>query len=180
MNVLVYWPPTLSWARDNPVRLVIASENLNKARQELAREAGGILSDTTAEIGERIRAELTGEDVTIEKPEQTIRDVTSLQNVSMVWHIQPKTPGPKTLTLDVYNQILVPGATAVEIEQPAYERKINVKIDPLDWLTWEASRVTGLQWLLTVLLLPVFGFLIHKRKAIALILRRIWPRPAKP
>jgi hypothetical protein len=148
MPVLVRWRDQLPWERQTPITVVIASSDRAAAQAALDTatvKSGGHVEEKPVAIGQRVRAELTGLNVEIDKPEQTVRDVTALQNVTFEWLVKPTRPGKTVLTLRIFNELITPGGP-IELERPALVHEMSVKIGVLDWLTWQMEQMKGLQW----------------------------------
>lgn len=171
--VLVKWSDHLPWGKQTPVTAIIASADRAAAETTLdsaAANSGGHVEERPVAIGRRVRAELTGLNVEIDKPEQTVRDVTSLQNVTFEWLVKPTRPGKTVLTLRIFNELITPDGP-IELERPALVHEMSVKIGVLDWLTWQMERMQGLQWLIGGLL-ALLGLAFANRAK----LRRWWKR----
>ncbi len=148
LSVFVAWRDELPWGgrpRSRP-----SSPRLT------GRKPRPALADTWARPGPRRRSSPSAarcgpscpaSNVEIAKPEQTVRDVTNLQNVTFEWLVKPTRPGRTTLTLRVFNQVITPDGP-IELERPALVHEMSVKIGVLDWLTWHMERMKGLQWLI--------------------------------
>jgi hypothetical protein len=171
LSVFVAWRDELPWGRQTPIKVVIASADHAEAKASLADASGQThTEEKLVAIGRKVRAELSGPNVEITKPEQTVRDVTSLQNVTLEWQVRPTRPGRTTLTLRVFNQVITPDGP-IELERPALEHQMSVKIGVLDWLTWQMDQMKGLQWVIGGIL-AALGLLLANRAK----LRRWWRR----
>jgi hypothetical protein len=173
MPVLVRWRDQLPWGKQTPITAVIASADRAAAETALdvaVAKSGTHVEEQTVAIGRRVRAELTGPNVEIDKPEQTVRDVTALQNVTFQWLVKPTRPGRTTLTLRIFNELVTPEGP-VELERPALVHAMSVKIGLLDWLSWQMDHLKGLQWLIGGLL-AFLGLAFTNRAK----LRRWWRR----
>ncbi|KQY95457.1 hypothetical protein ASD21_08950 [Caulobacter sp. Root1455] len=177
MPVLVKWRDQLPWGKQTPITVIIASADRAAAETALdaaAVKSGGQVEEKPVAIGRRVRAELTGLNVEIDKPEQTVRDVTALQNVTFEWLVKPTRPGKTVLTLRIFNELITPDGP-IELERPALVHEMSVKIGFLDWLTWQMERMTGLQWAIGGVL-TVLGLAFANRAK----LRRWWRRRQSP
>lgn len=181
LSVFVAWRDELPWGRQTSIKAVIASADRAEAKASLADASGQTKTEEKiVAIGRKVRAELSGPNVEITKPEQTVRDVTNLQNVTFEWQVKPTRPGRTTLTLRVFNQVITPDGP-IELERPALEHQMSVKIGFLDWLTWQMDRMKGLQWVIGGIL-ATLGLVFANRAK----LRRWWrrnhptPPPAPP
>ncbi|MBO9557870.1 MAG: hypothetical protein J7515_04705, partial [Caulobacter sp.] len=167
------------WGQQTPITAVIASADHAAAVATLdtaTAKSGGHAEEKPVAIGHRVRAELSGPEVEIDKPEQ-VRDVTALQNVTFVWLVKPTRPGRTTLTLRIFNELVTPEGP-IELERPALVHEMSVKIGFLDWLTWQMDRMKGLQWAIGGLLALLGTAFANRAK-----LRRWWRRhhpPAPP
>ena len=173
MPVLVRWRDQLSWGKQTPITAVIASADHAAAETALDAavvKSGVHIKENSVAIGRRVRAELTGPNVEIDNPEQTVRDVTALQNVTFEWLVKPTRPGRTTLTLRIFNELITPDGP-IELERPALVHEMSVKIGVLDWLTWQMDHMKGLQWVIGGLL-AFLGLLFANRAK----LRRWWRR----
>jgi len=178
LPVLVGWRDQLPWGRQTPITAVIASADRAAAVAALdtaTAKSGGQVEEKPVAIGRRVRAELSGLEVEIDKPEQ-VRDVTALQNVTFVWLVKPTRPGRTTLTLRIFNELVTPEGP-IELERPALVHEMSVKIGLLDWLSWQMDRMKGLQWAIGGLLALLGTAFANRAK-----LRRWWRRrhPAPP
>lgn len=175
LSVFVAWRDELPWGRQTPIKAVIASADRAEAEASLVDTSGKTRTEETiVAVGRKVRAELSGPNVEISKPEQTVRDVTNLQNVTFEWLVKPTRPGRTTLTLRVFNQVITPDGP-IELERPALVHEMSVKIGVLDWLTWHMERMKGLQWLIGGVL-AALGFAFANRAR----LRRWWRRRHPP
>lgn len=178
--VFVGWRDELRWGEQTRITAVIASADRAAAQASIGKAlTDQHVDQQTVAIGRKVRAELTGDNVEIVKPEQTIRDVTRLQNVTFEWLVKPTRPGKTVLTLRIFNELVTPGGP-VELERPALVHEMSVKIGLLDWLTWQMDRMKGLQWAVGGVIV-VLGFAFANRAK----LRRWWRRrqgakPPKP
>lgn len=174
--VFVGWRDELRWGEQTRITAVIASADRAAAQASIGKAfADQHVDRQTVAIGRKVRAELTGDNVEIVKPEQTIRDVTSLQNVTFEWLVKPTRPGKTVLTLRIFNELVTPTGP-IELERPALVHEMSVKIGVLDWLTWQMEQTKGLAWVIGGVL-AVLGFLFANRAK----LRRWWRRhTAKP
>lgn len=173
MPVLVRWRDQLPWGKQTPITAVIASADRAAAETALdvaVAKSGTRVEEQTVAIGRRVRAELTGPNVEIDKPEQTVRDVTALQNVTFEWLVRPTRPGKTVLTLRIFNELITPDGP-IELERPALVHEMSVKIGFLDWLTWQMEQMKGLQWAVGGAIVVV-GFAFANRAK----LRRWWRR----
>lgn len=179
LPVLVGWRDQLPWGRQTPITAVIASADRAAAVAALdsaTAKSGAHVEEKPVAIGRRVRAELSGLEVEIDKPEQ-VRDVTALQNVTFVWLVKPTRPGRTTLTLRIFNELVTPDGP-IELERPALVHEMSVKIGLLDWLSWQMDRMKGLQWVIGGLLALLGTAFANRAK-----LRRWWRRrhpPAPP
>ncbi len=179
LPVLVGWRDQLPWGRQTPITAVIASADREAAVAALdtaTAKTGAHVEERPVAIGRRVRAELSGPEVEIDKPEQ-VRDVTALQNVTFVWLVKPTRPGRTTLTLRIYNELVTPEGP-IELERPALVHEMSVRIGLLDWLNWQMEQMKGLQWVLGGLLALLGTAFANRAK-----LRRWWRRrhpPASP
>jgi hypothetical protein len=175
LSVFVAWRDELPWGRQTPIKVIIASADHAEAKASLADASGQThTEEKLVAIGRKVRAELSGPNIEITKPEQTVRDVTSLQNVTLEWQVRPTRPGRTTLTLRVFNQVITPDGP-IELERPALEHQMSVKIGVLDWLTWQMDQMKGLQWVIGGIL-AALGLLLANRAK----LRRWWRRNHTP
>jgi hypothetical protein len=178
LSVFVAWRDELPWGRQTSIKAVIASADRAEAKAGLADASGKThAEEETVPIGRKVRAELSGPNVEITKPEQTVRDVTTLENVTFEWLVKPTRPGRTTLTLRVFNQLITPDGP-VELERPALVHEMSVKIGLLDWLTWHMDQMKGLQWVIGGLAAFLGVAFANRAK-----LRRWWRRrhpPAPP
>lgn len=169
--VLVGWRDELRWGEQTRITAVIASADRAAAEASIDKAfADQHVDRQTVAIGRKVRAELTGENVEIVKPEQTVRDVTRLQNVTFEWLVKPTRPGKTVLTLRIFNELVTPNGP-IELERPALVREMSVKIGVLDWLTWQMEQTKGLVWVIGGLL-TVLGVVFTNRAK----LRRWWRR----
>jgi hypothetical protein len=169
--VVVGWRDQLPWGKQTRITAVIASADRAAAQASLSVAfPGGHVEQRTVAIGRKVRAELSGPNVEITKPEQTVRDVSALQNVTFEWLVKPTRPGKTVLTLRIFNELVTPDGL-VELERPALVHEMSVKIGLLDWLTWQMDQMKGLQWVIGGLL-AVLGFAFVNRAK----LRRWWRR----
>ena len=169
--VFVGWRDELPWGQQTRITAVIASADRAAAQASIGKAfSDQHVDQQTVAIGRKVRAELTGDNVEIVKPEQTIRDVTSLQNVTFEWLVKPTRPGKTVLTLRIFNELITPGGP-IELERPALVHEMSVEIGLLDWLTWQMDRMKGLQWVIGGLI-AALGFAFANRAK----LRRWWKR----
>lgn len=169
--VVVGWRDQLPWGKQTRITAVIASADRAAAQASLSVAfPGGHVEQQTVAIGRKVRAELSGPNVEITKPEQTVRDVSALQNVTFEWLVKPTRPGKTVLTLRIFNELVTPDGL-VELERPALVHEMSVKIGLLDWLTWQMDRMKGLQWVVGGVL-AVLGLGFANRAK----LRRWWRR----
>lgn len=178
LPVLVGWRDQLPWGQQTQITAVIASADRAAAVAALDTatvESGGHVEEKPVAIGRRVRAELSGPEVEIDKPEQ-VRDVTALQNVTFVWLVKPTRPGRTTLTLRIFNELVTPEGP-IELERPALVHEMSVKIGLLDWLSWQMDRMKGVQWAIGGLVTLLGTAFANRAK-----LRRWWRRrhPAGP
>jgi len=174
--VLVGWRDQLPWGRQTPITAIIASAERAAASAALdtaTAKAGVHVEERPVAIGRRVRAELSGLEVEIDKPEQ-VRDVTALQNVTFTWLVKPTRPGRTTLTLRIFNELVTPEGP-IELEHPALVHEMAVKIGLLDWLNWQMERTKGLVWVIGGLLTGL-GVVFANRAR----LRRWWRRGHPP
>jgi hypothetical protein len=175
--VVVGWRDQLPWGKQTRITAVIASADRAAAQASIATAfPEGHFEQRTVTIGRRVRAELSGPNVEITKPEQTIRDVTGLQNVTFEWLVKPTRPGKTVLTLRIFNELITPGGP-VELERPTLTHEMSVKIGFLDWLSWQMEQTKGLIWVIGGVL-SLLGVVFANRAK----LRRWWRRrqAAKP
>lgn len=169
--VVVGWRDQLPWGKQTRITAVIASADRAAAQASLSVAfPGGHVEQRTVAIGRKVRAELSGPNVEITKPEQTVRDVSALQNVTFEWLVKPTRPGKTVLTLRIFNELVTPDGL-VEVERPALVHEMSVKIGLLDWLTWQMEQTKGLQWVVGGVL-AVLGLGFANRAK----LRRWWRR----
>jgi hypothetical protein len=169
--VVVGWRDQLPWGKQTRITAVIASADRAAAEASIATAfPEGHFEQRTVAIGRKVRAELSGPNVEIIKPEQTVRDVTGLQNVTFEWLVKPTRPGKTTLTLRIFNELITPDGP-VELERPALVHEMVVKIGLLDWLTWQMEQTKGLIWVIGGVL-TALGFAFANRTK----LRRWWRR----
>lgn len=169
--VVVGWRDQLPWGEQTRITAVIASADRAAAQASIAAAfPDGHIEQQTVAIGHKVRAELSGRHVEITKPEQTVRDVTGLQNVTFEWLVKPTRPGKTTLTLRIFNELLTPSGP-IEVERPALVHEMSVKIGLLDWLTWHMEQMKGLQWVIGGLLAALGFAFVNRAK-----LRRWWRR----
>lgn len=169
--VFVGWRDELRWGEQTRITAVIASADRAAAQASIGKAVTDQhVDEQTVAIGRKVRAELTGDNVEIVKPEQTIRDVTSLQNVTFEWLVKPTRPGKTVLTLRIFNELVTPGGP-IELERPALVHEMSVKIGLLDWLTWQMEQTKGLIWVIGGVL-SFLGVVFANRAK----LRRWWKR----
>lgn len=169
--VFVGWRDELRWGEQTRITAVIASADRAAAQASIGKAfTDRHVDQQTVAIGRKVRAELTGDNVEVIKPEQTIRDVTSLQNVTFEWLVKPTRPGKATLTLRIFNELVTPGGP-IELERPALVHEMSVKIGFLDWLTWQMEQTKGLIWVIGGVLSFVGVVFANRAK-----LRRWWKR----
>jgi hypothetical protein len=157
--VYVGWRDELPWGQQTRITAVIASADRAAAQASISKSFSDQHVDRqTVAIGRKVRAELTGANVEITKPDQAVRDVTPLQNVTFEWLVKPTRPGKTILTLRLFNELITPNGP-VELERPVLVHEMSVKIGLLDWLTWRMEQMKGLQWVIGgVLAVLGFGF----------------------
>lgn len=169
--VVVGWRDQLPWGKQTRITAVIASADRAAAQASIAVAfPNGHVEQRTIAVGRKVRAELSGPNVEISKPEQTVRDVSALQNVTFEWLVKPTRPGKTVLTLRIFNEVVTPQGL-IELERPALAHEMSVKIGLLDWLSWQMDQMKGLQWVIGGLFAAA-GFAFANRAKLRRWLRR--------
>lgn len=106
-------------------------------------------------ISSRMRAELIGEDFTIEQKDPQEQAVTLKEDTVWKWRVRGEWPGTRVLKVKLHAVITVKGNELPRTIEVAEER-IAVRVNPSEWALrhWE--------WIATALVLPIVGWGLKK------------------
>jgi hypothetical protein len=104
LPVVYHKPPTMNYGKANVFELVIASKDLEEARQRIAAQVGPEVIRNVA-LGQTVRAKLwtPSNNVAIDSRDDADKPVTSGANVHWIWSVTPKASGDIVFVLSIYN-----------------------------------------------------------------------------
>jgi hypothetical protein len=156
ITVVYNKPAVLTYQKPSLLVLSVASADLDAARARV-RQGAGDVAEGAAKLGDKVRAKLAGPPgaVDISTSDPDIKVVSPSANATWSWYVTPKTTDPITLTLDIYNETTVDGAT-VELDGPAYADSFTVNTSWLDRIVLWGQRIKPI-WLGAVAVLTALG-----------------------
>lgn len=165
LDVLFNQPTELPFQKSTRIRFVIASKDLVQAKASFADTTGQVQQDQ-AVLGQKVRAQLTGPDdsvkiVLVGKDE---RSISSQGNTTFEWDVTPISTGNFTLTLRLYNQVLVDGEW-VEIENPPYVKQFQVQVSSAQRIKLLISEINGWLALLGSSLVALLGVALARLRS---------------
>jgi hypothetical protein len=135
-------PRALNYGKANKLILSIGSANALMSQQRAASGSGPVKS-SEANLGGRVRASLDGPsqlvDIQLENQSEggsAVKDLSSAANATYTWYVTPKTLDKVTLTLTIFNNVVIDGQE-VELEGPAYVDTFTINASL--WERWKDS-----------------------------------------
>ena len=135
-------PRALNYGKANKLILSIGSANARMSRQRAATGSGPVKS-SEANLGGRVRASLDGPsqfvDIQLENQSEggsAVKDLSPAANATWTWYVTPKTLDEVTLTLTIFNNVVIDGQE-VELEGPAYVDTFTINASL--WERWKDS-----------------------------------------
>lgn len=159
-NIAFNAPMTVRLGDRTVIELFLSSDfSMEDLQKEIT--AGGEKHGCRIRVANHMRAELWGDGFTSEAilPQEQL--VSTAKTTEWRWNVQAIRSGEQVLYLTLSAIFYLDGGTTPYVVK-TFERKINVQVV---WTRWMASFIgQNWQWLWTALLIPVAGWVIHKRR----------------